>query len=768
MDTLISSEANSTDFDFIFSYVVAPDGTMTLEWTEGDMADAFVSQITHFQTGGMFGELIHPDDQEKLSARYDNMTERRSAVDNLRVIDRNGRERIVRAFSRSEWDDVEKRIVRVVGSVHDVTTQIDDKIRLQRNEALLNSVYDTAGIGVVLHANNGSTRIRVNPAFCKMVGHSEEYLLSERYEDLTYPDDLQRSLELRHQLTEGRIDHFNTVKRYIHKDGQIVWGNVNSSAIYDRDGKLDYFVSFIEDITRRKEAEDRLQESNQKYRDLIEGSIQGILINTETRKILFANQAVAGVFGYASAEEFQALGTSLKVFAPYERERAIDIRKRRARYEDVDPEFEFDGVKKDGSIIRVRATAQDMEWEGQRAFISTIIDVTERQQAQEELKSSEEKYRNLIEGSIQGMMISGPERELLFSNQAMADMLGFKSVEDLMKAKTSKVFMTPEEAARTERTRAARLAGENVPPENELELIRLDGSVIYVQSLSHRLMWEGKPAVQTAFVDITDRKRTMQELVSAKEQAELANRSKTEFLANMSHELRTPLNAIIGFSEVIKEGTFGPVGNAQYQEYMGDIYDSGNHLLSIINDILDVSKVEAGAMDILPEPVRIEEPITTSIKMVSERALRAKLDISVEFGTNDLEVFADEIRIKQIMLNLLSNAIKFTEPGGNIRISVSAVGEDHVRISVADDGIGIPSDKLSRVFMPFVQDIRSNHLAKEGTGLGLTLVKSLVELMKGRVEIASEEGIGTTVSVWLPQAKSLTNPLSSLPAADGR
>jgi len=174
----------------------------------------------------------------------------------------------------------------------------------------------------------------------------------------------------------------------------------------------------------------------------------------------------------------------------------------------------------------------------------------------------------------------------------------------------------------------------------------------------------------------------------------------------------------------------------------------------IINDILDVSKVEAGAMDITLEVLKIKEIITSSVRMVGERAHNAGLEISIEIDNGADEVYADEVRIKQVLLNLLSNAIKFTEPGGEIRISVSLADEDEVQISVIDTGIGILPETLDDVFKPFVQDTNSNYLAQEGTGLGLTLVKSLTELMGGTVELESDVGKGTTASIRLPRRKA--------------
>ncbi len=598
-----------------------------MEWSEGDLADCVLSQHCDFNDGGTFRSLVHPEDQNKLDARTSALAMGAKSVDILRIIDKNGDGRTVRASSRSEWNDTEGRVVRVVGSLQDITGQIEDQNRLLRSQAMLNSVFDTAGIGMVLHDDGGSKRIRVNATFCKMVGHSEQHLLNGKYEDLSHPDDIDMSLKYRRRLHDGEIEHFNIEKRYIHKNGSIVWGNVNSTIVSDANGKVVYYVSFVEDITRRKEIEISLRESEGKFRTLIEGSIQGILIAGEDWKMLFCNPSLAKMLGYDNVSEVMALGTSDKLPAPYELSRL---------------------------------------------------------------------------GAI----------------------------------------------------RARRLAGESVPSENEADFVKKDGSIIRVQTLTTRLVWEGQPAIQSTYFDITESRKSERDLIAAKESAELASRGKSEFLANMSHELRTPLNAIIGFSEVVKGELFGPINNQQYAEYLDHIHASGNHLLFIINDILDVSKVEAGAMEISPENLDIREIITTSVDMVSERIRAADLNIRVDIQKGETSIFADEIRVKQIFLNLLSNAIKFTRPGGDIKIVTKRFDADKIEVSVIDNGIGISSEKLNQVFQPFIQDNVSHHLAQEGTGLGLTLVKSLTELMGGGVEIDSELGNGTTVIFWLPCSTS--------------
>lgn len=239
------------------------------------------------------------------------------------------------------------------------------------------------------------------------------------------------------------------------------------------------------------------------------------------------------------------------------------------------------------------------------------------------------------------------------------------------------------------------------------------------------------------------------ELARARDAAEAANKAKTGFLANMSHELRTPLNAVIGFAEVLEGEVLGPMGNHRYTEYAKDIRESGLHLLSLINDLLDLSKAESGKLELDEREMDPEEAVSQCLSMVQPRAEAADVFLHSRIPAGLPQLYADERKIKQVLLNLLTNAIKFTPAGGEVSAAVEWDGT-HLRFLVADNGIGIAQDDLDKILQPFVQVDSSLNRKYEGTGLGLPLVKSLVELHGGELEIASEPGQGTLVKVQLP------------------
>jgi PAS domain S-box-containing protein len=247
-------------------------------------------------------------------------------------------------------------------------------------------------------------------------------------------------------------------------------------------------------------------------------------------------------------------------------------------------------------------------------------------------------------------------------------------------------------------------------------------------------------------------------LLSAKEKAELSSQAKTSFLANMSHELRTPLNAILGFSEIIKDRLLGPDAQDRYAEYAGDIFASGNHLLDLISDILDLSKIEAGKLELYEALVDVRLLVGATVRLLRQRAKQAGLRLVIDAPDDLPLLFADERKLKQVLTNLLANAIKFTRRGGMISVSVTAANANGLVISVVDTGIGIAAEDIPRAFEIFGQIDSNLSRHHPGTGLGLPLARSLIELHGGTLKLTSKVGAGTTVTIVLPSRRLQARP----------
>ena len=286
------------------------------------------------------------------------------------------------------------------------------------------------------------------------------------------------------------------------------------------------------------------------------------------------------------------------------------------------------------------------------------------------------------------------------------------------------------------------------------------GAAVFIPLVAMQLFFDGRRMMHRLDEDsrlrfqVEDLARELEETrddaLRKRFEAETANASKTAFLANMSHELRTPLNAILGFSEIIAQECFGPTGSPRYKEYAGDIHSSGAHLLSLINDLLDVAKIEAGKMEIEPERLEAKRTFDLTLKLIAAKAREKYQDLTIEVDPSAPPLFADERALKQILINLVSNAVKFSPEGGRIAVVGTAARGGGFQISVQDNGPGIPREKLDRIFTPFSQVDNRYDRQAGGTGLGLALIRGLAELHGGRAWLESEPGKGCCAYVVLP------------------
>ncbi len=383
--------------------------------------------------------------------------------------------------------------------------------------------------------------------------------------------------------------------------------------------------------------------------------------------------------------------------------------------------------------------------------VGTITDVEERRQAERALSEAEKKYRTIVENAASGIYQLTPEGLYLSVNPAMVRILGYDSAEELLSSVKNahrEIYAMPRE----HQAYLSELEGKGHVTGHETRITNKQGNPVWVSEntrvvrddAGNILYYEG------SLEDITARKESDFLLREAKVRSDMANRAKSEFLANVGHELRTPLNAIIGFSEIIKNETFGAVGQAAYKEYATDIHESGTKLLGVINEILDISKIESGERELYESPVDIQEIVDSCLSLLENKIEAQSLTVSNVMADLPL-VIAEELAMKQVIMNLLSNAIKFTPSEGHVGIGAEIDVDGALRISITDTGVGFDPDEIDKALSPFGQ-LHGGELNREnsGVGLGLTLVKALVELHGGRLELFSQKGLGTTATVILP------------------
>ncbi|HEX4749745.1 MAG TPA: PAS domain S-box protein [Bryobacteraceae bacterium] len=503
---------------------------------------------------------------------------------------------------------------------------------------------------------------------------------------------------------------------------------------------------------QRARGEEALRTGESRKAAILESALDCIITIDRNSRVLEFNPAAERTFGYSKAEAIGRLLPEL-IIPPDLRAQhygGMEHYLRTGEGRVLGKRLELNGMRSDGRIFPVELAVTRLAHEEPPVFTAYIRDLSERRQTQTALKMSEIRYATLFENILEGVYQTDPQGNILTGNPALIRMLGFETLEELRAAGGVPALYANEDD-RPARLEELERAGEL--RNAELLLNRRDGSQLVVLENS-RVVRNAEGSVlyyEGTLTDITERKNAETELLAAKEAAERANRAKSDFLANMSHELRTPLNAIIGYSEMLQEEA-EDLQIASLVPDLNKIGTAGRHLLSLINDVLDVTKIEAGRMQLYPEAFKVADlvhEISDTVKqLIESNGNRYVLDVR-----NDLEtMYADPAKVRQSLFNLLSNAAKFTS-SGTITLTVerfrSGQGE-LVRFVVSDTGIGIAPEKQDRIFEAFAQGDISTAKLYGGTGLGLAITKHFCRMMGGELKMQSELGKGSQFEIILP------------------
>ncbi|HZS84592.1 MAG TPA: PAS domain-containing sensor histidine kinase [Stellaceae bacterium] len=522
------------------------------------------------------------------------------------------------------------------------------------------------------------------------------------------------------------------------------------SGIRGADGVLECVLGVIEETSELHAARHQLSLTNDRLEDITRLASDWIWETDRDLRLTFVSPRVTEVLGFQPVElvgrPFLALGQFAGDESPLDPARRTPFR-----------DIPFTMRHSNGSerLFHIASLPVFCPASGEfLGFRGSARDVTEQNEARQRAAQSQSQLTQAIESISEGFALFDAEDRLVLSNRKFVNLFpGAESAirprarfADIMRAvvDAGAIAVPPSEReawlAERLRLRAA--------PRASFEVALSDKRWIRVSD--HRTADGSTVGIRT---DITDLKHREEALYAAKEAAEIASRSKSEFLANISHELRTPLNAIIGFSEIMREQIFGPIGSPQYLEYVGDVLDSAHHLLEVINDILDIAKAEAGKLELSEDEVDIVAIMRSATRLVQERAQRGEVAIHLRLPDDLPPLLADERKLKQILLNLLTNAVKFTPAGGSIEVTARLDGNGDLLVSVADTGIGIAAEDIATALAPFGQVDSKLNRKYEGTGLGLPLCNAMAKLHGGALAIDSVVGHGTTVTVRLPASR---------------
>lgn len=482
---------------------------------------------------------------------------------------------------------------------------------------------------------------------------------------------------------------------------------------------------------------------------ILDASVQALVVHRGAEP-MFVNRTMMDLAGIAPWDEESMRRPVMHWIHPDDRTRVAGYMQARMAGRPAPDDYEFRLRRLDGGDLWISCRAAVIDWMDGPAILASCFDITPHKRLEVASERTETLFRRVFQATPVMVSLSFLETGIFLDvndNLAMAigrtrkEILG-QSIFDLgiwddpMMVMRIRAAIRRHGSIRRMEGIIRRTDGSSFPSVFSAETLEVDGAEV--------LLIIGR--------DISEEKRNEAALLASRDQANLANRAKSEFLATMSHELRTPLNAILGFSEIIRDGVHGPVSDPRYSDYAADIHRSGSHLLQIINDILDISKIEAGRLEIAPEVLCLDEALEAAMRLVRPRVAGAGLELCLMPPAASCRLYADTRIFRQILLNLLSNAIKFTPQGRTVELRADATPDGGCRITVRDTGIGMSEEEIVTALTPFGQVDSGLTRRHDGTGLGLPLVAAFVEAHGGRLDIVSEKGVGTSVSVTFPPA----------------
>ncbi len=709
---------------------------------------------------------IHPEDFARVMVATDDHLEGRSEFFEVEYRTKCKDGSYMWVLDRAQaLRDASGRVIRMTGSETDITQRKQAEADLSQSKQFLQTVLDTFPLSI-FWKNCHSVYLGCNRKFLVDAGFSSiAEILNKTDFDMPWGETEAEAYRLddRTVIADGQ-PKLGIIETQLQANGTQLWIETSKSPLRNLDGEIVGVLGTYQDISDRMQAEAELAESRQKYYSLIQ-SVNGIVWEFDLLldRFTFVSNKAEELLGYPMEEwlndsRFWKGHICVDDLAEVERR----------FYEKIDHgrscELEYRMVAADGSLIWVyHISSPNFSEDGDFETISgVLIDISDRKQAEIALQTKTEEFNQFFSLALDLLCIASIDGYFLHVNNQWEKALGYAQSE--LEGTRFLDYVHPGDLDKTSDAIFGLSEGKEI-----LNFVNRyackDGSYRWIE-------WRALPNNQLIYAaarDITDRKESEAKLQQTNEELARATRLKDEFLANMSHELRTPLNAILGMTEGLQDAVFGTVNPMQVKA-LQTIERSGSHLLELINDILDIAKIEAGQIDIELASVSIHSLCQSSLTFIRQQSYQKRLNLicNIEPALPNLSV--DERRIRQVLINLLNNAVKFTPEGGSITLdvtrgdvapaselpgpgsAVSGAKSEMLRISITDTGIGIAAEHIERLFQPFIQIDSALNRKYVGTGLGLALVKRIVELHGGKVSLVSELGVGSCFAIELPCA----------------
>lgn len=630
----------------------------------------------------------------------------------------------------------------------DITEKKLKDLQIRESENKFKVAFDYSPIGMSLFSDQRKW-VRLNKAFCEMIGYTEEELLKLTFEDITHPEDIETDKLYLRQIINHEITSYQREKRYIHKNGSIIWGKVHASLVTDNTGKVLYFIVQIQNITDKKADELKLLESENKFRSAFDYSaISTALISLDT-KFLSVNKAFCDMIGY-SEQELLAM-SFIELTYPDDSLNTIHLYNKLLKNEINSYETEKRYIHKDGHLICLFISVSAVyDNNGKIIYLlNQVLDMTQRKEDEKKLIFNSSILQNVQDC----IMVTDMGGYITYWNQGATSIFGY-SEEEVIGKKVDIAY--PDNALTLLEDSLERIASGG-HYNSEWRARAKNGSDVWLDLKTTPLLDNNGHI--SGFIgvskDITEKKKAQEELIKAKEVAEKALRIKSDFLATISHELRTPMNGVIGMTELLLNTRLEP----EQSEYVQIINKSGNALLTVINDILDISKIESGNIILEKKPFELRKCIEDVFDLMSIKAKEKNIELIYYVGS-DLPKFiiGDVTKLRQILINMLDNGLKFTEKG-ELYISAELIKKEDnvliVKFIVRDTGIGMDTDTINNLFQVFSQADSSLTRKHGGTGLGLAISQRLIHLMNGNICIESEPGKGSEFTFTISFQSSL-------------